>query len=263
MGEDYRIKLIEFYKQMNIYPAAFQCPHKSFCNQYAEQEMTEAKMSMVGSQYGKNYPRITVVSLDPPKGKDGDFCSPTEREIESVSNYYESLDFCKKPPKVHRAMTQIIVKDILKYFGFSGNPQSSVVEKSYSYRNIENVSAYFSQVNLAKCSMNKDDKGQANFRVHKKCAYSFLLRELEILRPQIIISQGKHANTILGNLYNFEGVEDLIPTTRIIRVGKIRSLWMPMVHPARHINDIRKNWSVYIEALQEWIAGNSKERVAF
>lgn len=256
MGEDYRSKLTDYYKQMNIYPDAFQCPHKSFCSQYAEQEMTEAKMSMVGGQYGKKYPRIAVVSLDPPKRRDGALNSPTERKTESVSEFDESQDYLINHPNVHWAMTQIIVKDILLFWGYPVDPKSAVVEKSYSYRNIENVTAYFSHVNVAKCSMNKKDRSQANVKVHKKCGFSFLIRELEILRPQIIVSQGKNANTILGNLLGFQGIEDSLPTSKIAHIGESRSLWLPMDHPARHINDIRKNWATYTDALKDWIAEN-------
>jgi len=256
-----RNRLNNYYRQMNIYPDAFQCPHKCFCNQFANQEMTEAKMSMVCSLYGKKYPRITVVSLDPPKGRDGAFKSPATRKTEFVSEFHESEDFLFSPPNIHWAMTQIIVKDILIFWGYPVNSHSAVVDQSYSGRIIENVSAYFSHVNVAKCSMNKNDKGQANFQVHKKCGYSFLLKELEILMPQIIVSQGKNANKIMSNLLRMPGIEDSLPAAKIVHIGKSKTLWLPMDHPSHHTGEIRLRWLFYIDAIKKWIIENSADSI--
>src|SRR5262245_55550580 len=68
-----RMQLSEYYLRRGIHPGQFHCPHQAFCRSFAhQQQMTEAKMSMVGSAYGINYPKIVVVSLDPPGGQ-GDF----------------------------------------------------------------------------------------------------------------------------------------------------------------------------------------------
>lgn len=261
LEKDIRTGLNDYYRQMNIYPDTFHCPHKCFCEKFADQEMTEAKMSMVGSLYGKIYPRITVVSLDPPKGREGAFKSPATRKTEFISEFHESEDYFFSPPNIHWAMTQIIVKDILIFWGYPVNSLSAVVDQSYSGRKIENVSAYFSHVNVAKCSMNKNDKGQANFQVHKKCGYSFLLKELEILMPEVIVSQGKNANKIMSNLFKMPGVEDSLPAAKKVHIGRSQTLWLPMDHPSHHTGEIRLRWTFYVDAIKNWIFEKSANSI--
>jgi len=50
----------------------------------------------------------------------------------------------------------------------------------------------------------------------------FLLKELEILMPQIIVSQGKNANKIMSNLLRMPGNEDSLPAAKIVHIGKAR-----------------------------------------
>jgi len=201
MPEDIRVKLNDYYMQIGIHPEKFQCFHQSTCRKFANQgRMTETKMSMVGSLYDKKYPKITVVSLDPPEEKNGVFKTPKQRTTESVSQLHEAEDFYERRPGAHWAITQIIVKDLLVIWGFPSQPGSAVVTESYAGRQIENVSAYFAHVNVAKCSMNNPGRGQSNEYVHQKCSHAYLMGELAVLEPDILISQGADANRILGEL---------------------------------------------------------------
>jgi hypothetical protein len=261
MEKDFRGELNHYYTQMKIHPDTFNCDYQSCCRQYANQEMTEAKMLMVGSLYGKKYPRITVVSLDPPKGKDGVFKLPVNRSTEFVSEFHESEDFRVNRPNVHWAMTQIIVKDILILLGLQSSQNSAVVLESYSGRRIENVSSYFAHVNVAKCSMNNEENEQADFQVHQKCGYAYLLGELELLLPEILVSQGKRANAIMGHLLRMPGVEDDLPTAKMVHIGGGQVLWLPMDHPARHIAEIRQRWPFYVDAITKWVIEKSDDPI--
>ncbi|MCD4753462.1 MAG: hypothetical protein K8R40_10355 [Anaerolineaceae bacterium] len=255
MNQDIRKELTRFYKRCRIYPKDFKCPHQDLCQQYAyQQDMTEAKMSMVGSLYGKNYPKIVVVSLDPPKGKGDDFKRREQRTSESIAKHHEAEHYCKTHPNRHWAFTQILVKDILVVWGYQAQPNSAIVTESYEKRPIENVSKYFSHVNVAKCSMNKPDQRQARQKVHWKCSSSYLFEELEILQPDLLISQGVNANKNLGRLFGIKITNNKdLPKSEVVKLGQKQCLWLPMRHPSSNqLGTIRKEWTEYLNYINNW-----------
>lgn len=218
-----------FYSSHGIHPLDFHCPNQDFCRSFAhENGMIETKMSLVGSSYGMKYPRMVVVSLDPP-GQGEKFYTPERRTTEHITKLTELENYTITRPNPHWAMTQILVKDLLTLFGRKSMPGSAVVLESYSGRIIENVSQYFSHVNVAKCSMNNPGKRQADRRVHYKCSQAHLWDELNILQPDILISQGKITNEIMGNHLIGRPVEDnILPITYPINLNGEKVLWLPM-----------------------------------
>lgn len=247
-------QLTDYYLQKGIHPEDFHCKHQSFCRSYANQgRMTEAKMSMVGSQYGLEYPKIAVVSLDPPSGESGRFALAHQRTTSYIASSHEKDNFDIERPNPHWAMTHIIVRNMLTFFGFRGKPGAAVVEESYSGRSIENVAAYFAHVNVAKCSMNNPGQGQANKAVHDVCGKSYLMQELSILTPDFLITQGKQANSVIAMLFNnHKLLTDGLPNTFRLQFGNKPALWIPMRHPSRQIGAIRKEWHYYAQAIQNW-----------
>jgi hypothetical protein len=262
MTSKYQQLLNAYYKDNDIHPLYFNCPYKKdVCKSYAkDKKMTEAKMSMVGSRYGETYPKIVVVSLDPPSPEPDEktsphwrFKTPKQRTTEKVSSTHEKDDYQQYPPNVHWAMTQIIVKDILALCGYQAQPYAPKVPDSYDGHLIENVSQYFAHVNVAKCSMNKVGKLQANTTVHETCRNAYLLGELMILEPDILITQGESTNNILGiMLVGYKVLISDLPLTRTIMLGNKQVLWMPMRHPAHQLRQIREAWPVYLRAVKAW-----------
>ncbi len=260
MDKNYRALLDEFYYQQGIHPLSFKCKHQKYCRQYAQNgKMTETKMSMVGSKYGIQFPKIIVVSLDPPSGirSDGNprwhFNSPKKRTTEHVSSTHEKDNYNMDRPNPHWAMTQIVVKEILEMWGYKAQPNSAVVLESYSGRPIENVSAFFAHVNVAKCSMNNEGQRQANSFVHNTCSQSYLLKELTFLGPDMLITQGATTNKILGKMFiNKEVSVSELPMHKFLDVGSNKCLWLPMHHPTQQINKIRDAWSYYLKVLKHW-----------
>ena len=249
MSTEIRRTLTEYYRDEGIHPNHFTCKNQTICRRHAHQEfMTETKMSMVGSQYAGAYPRIVVVSLDPPGG--GREVPASKRVIAHLARTHEQHDYNRERPNVHWAMTQIIVSDILTLFGYRAQVGAAVVEESYAGRPIENVSAHFAHVNLAKCSMNNPRKKKAHEEVHRTCGESYVIGELAILQPEILITQGKSVNEILGKLLIDRPVElSEIPRKFEVKIAEMSALWCPMHHPARQLPLIRDSWPHYREKI--------------
>lgn len=259
MDKNYRALLDEFYYEQGIHPLSFKCKHQEYCRQYAQNgKMTETKMSMFGSKFGIKYPKIIVVSLDPPSGirTDGNprwqFNTPKKRTTDFVSLTHENDNYNLDRPNPHWAMTQIIVKEILTLWGYIANRNSAVVSESYSGRHIENVSAYFAHVNVAKCSMNNEGQRQANSFVHNICSQSYLLDELRLLEPEILIMQGATTNKILGKMFiGREITVSELPISEVLKFGSQNCLWVPMHHPTQQINKIRNAWPYYLNEFKQ------------
>ena len=246
-------QLTEYYLKQGIHPNEFRCQHQDFCKQFAYQgQMIEAKMSLVGSLFGVRYPKIVVVSLDPPDQGDK-FLLPERRTTEYIAKFTETENYTVNRPNPHWAMTQIIVCDILRYYGYPSKSGAAEVKESYSGRHIDNVTPYFAHVNVAKCSMRDPNKRQAAREVHNTCSQAYLAQELAILQPDILISQGKTTNDILGLLLIGKPVmkANLPVTYQINLVGK-PVLWMPMRHPTQQLANIRRDWVVYELAIKDW-----------
>jgi hypothetical protein len=264
MTSKYQKILNGFYQTKHIHPEDFHCLQQNTCRQYAYQgNMTETKMSMVGSLYGEKYPRIVVVSLDPPSGKNKEnelknkrweFIDPHQRTTEFVSSTHEKDDFSVDKVNTHWAMTQIIVKDILELWGYKAHPNAAVVLEEYGGRIKENVSAYFAHVNVAKCSMNNEGQRKGSVVVHQTCSKAYLQEELILLEPDILITQGADTNEILGRI--LVGREMLIsdlPKNQRITLGGNQILWLPMHHPARQLDKIRALWPTYLRDINLWV----------
>jgi hypothetical protein len=254
MNTEIRERLKEFYVQNGIHPQNFHCKNQKLCRPFAFQgKMTETKMSMVGSQYSLKYPKIVVVSLDPPSGQTGIFSQPHQRTTEYVSSAHEAENYTVDRKNPHWMMTQIIVKDLLSLWGYKAQTGSASVTESYSGRIIENVSSFFAHVNVAKCSMNHPDRAQADEEVHTACSRSYLKGELTILDPELLISQGAIANRFLGYMLTGHLVEEQdLPISKEARLRDHSVLWLPMHHPARQLAKIREEWPFYLGAVREW-----------
>ena len=242
-------QLSEYYAAQGIHPQDFRCVHQEFCRRYAYQGvMTPVKMSMVGSQYGVQYPRIVVVSLDPPNGGDS---TSDQRTTATISATHEADNYTTQRTNVHWAMTQIIVKDILALYGYQVQAGAAVVDEPYGGRPIENVCAYFAHVNAAKCSMNNPGKGQAAGQVHQRCSGSYLLGELTVLQPDILITQGSGANAAVGARFPAQVPKRCQPPDAYrVFIGDKEALWLLMPHPAyRGLTLIRQAWPFYFQQL--------------
>jgi hypothetical protein len=257
MRDEIYAQLEAFYRQSGIHPLDFRCPHQEFCRSKADPDagMTEAKMSMLGSQYGEKYPRIVVVSLDPPLGEESPFREPYQRTTTYLLDDHETSDYSKNRPNSHWKMTLITVRSILSLFGYEPKePNAAIVSESYAGRPIANTTPYFAHVNVAKCSMNYPNKKQAPKRVHQICGESYLKQELVILQPEILVSQGKNANEIVGQLLMGRSVKlDELPVVFELELRQKPFLWLPMHHPTYEgKSKVQDQWPFYEEKIQNW-----------
>lgn len=192
MCKNYGEILTDFYRENGILACDFNCKNQSKCMEAATpRTLSCGAGAHIGSKYG--YPfKIVVVSLDRGDGS-GDIGDRT-RTIENLS--YEGLN-------PHMKGTLQLLKAFLK-----------------NTEDVNNFFAHFAMTNSAKCCGADKSMASVPEELYKNCA-KFSRCEIELLEPDIIVTQGKRA------LFSLEGCQENVSAediARIIRHFEVKNL---------------------------------------
>ena len=215
--------LAAYYEANGILPTAFRCPSRSVCSA-GSPDFVEAKMSYVGPLYGKDrMPHLAFVSLDPGRGRS----DPRDRMAEVVRQRTLADDLDSLPKNRHWYRTHEMAHLLLCPF------RPSLV--------LDDTRLYFAHVNTGKCRHTQAHSRQTRTTLFRECR-RFVPGELGLLRPDIVVTQGKDAKEAvlkgLGGVQQHE--KRLEPATRnrygdyesgIIESGPWRAFWLQTHHP--------------------------------
>lgn len=173
---DYPAKLAEFYSKANIGGGnndAFACQFRESCHDGIDGSIWMGSDTHVGSEYGEPY-RIVVLSLD--RGEGSANLTDRRSEIEG--------DDGSNP---HMKGTMATLHAILN----PGERDNSVFRR-------------FAMVNAAKCTPKDASMNMAPAQFFEYCT-PHILKEMRILAPQIIVTQGAKAKASIGRHLNPHG----------------------------------------------------------
>ncbi len=210
-------KLDCYYRSQGIHPEEFRCKFRASCSAGCKRRFTEARASLVG----QNYAGLVIVSLDPGKG----FPRIEDRTFDQV----QAREFNSDPKKwrIHWRETHALVEALL------GRPSRGA----------------FAHVNAAKCTQNKPGNKQADPHLFENCR-GYLKKELAILEPRVIVTQGVKAHTA------FEPIANATPIDKFRSITADGAFWIRAYHPGARKSywDQKRNcW----EAWAEWIKGGA------
>ena len=193
-------KLNQYYEDVGIAPiadipvtpdnlddifTAFRCPNKVSCRNACQDAQGNVHFlarteGVTVSQYyrernykGHHIPRIVVVSLSAPKP---DFSSTESKESTK-----------RKPLNPHWRGTTTTVRSLLRAFieldraGDAGDQSTNIIEQ------------LFVHVRTAKCCSDANNRRQEPAIVYQNCG-PYLRKELRILKPDVIVTQGNLAH---------------------------------------------------------------------
>jgi hypothetical protein len=239
-------QLTNYYQSKGISAIDFHCPHYRSCSQTSPKTFTTAKEAFVSSGYVKHdLPRIVFISLDSGSAEN----DPRLKTLESIRVWEEEQEnVLALPRNKHWYRTHELAHTILSNF----KPDLQIDESRH----------YFAHVNSAKCCMNNPQRAQANQILFDNCR-EFIPGELEILDPDIIITQGKWARLALDRAFPEITASDIIPETipemKVILINDHPVIWIETFHP-RHtsfhtVN--RANYSQYVDAIKRFFNLNN------
>jgi hypothetical protein len=129
---------------------------------------------------------------------------------------------------------------------------------------VEATSPHFAHVNSAKCCMNNPQRRQAANRLFENCR-GFIPAEIEILRPDIIVTQGRQGRLVMEA--GFRPVRALGSSGcggHVLECGGRQVLWLHTHHPSsygRFWEQKRSCWASYAALVGAFI-GNATETEA-
>jgi len=188
------LQLRQYYRAQGILPQDFHCKHYQNClGDYSK--FTKAKATFIGTEYEKGtLPRLLVISLDPGNSQ----WLKSKRTIRSVRRISQGVDVLSLPKNRHWYRTHELAWILLH----------KIFENTYGKEiNIEKITPYFAHLNTCKCCVNNPSHKQANARLFKNCK-EYVPGEIEILNPDIIVTQGRLARK------SFEDAFEVVKATK-------------------------------------------------
>ncbi len=260
MAETMFQRLFHYYQDKGILSTSFTCPHKKECSA-GSPKFTGPKSAFVSTGYenkSSNLPRLLFLSLD-----SGDGDKDDRKRLPGALRQQEEIerDVLALPKHKHWYRTHELAWYIFKRF----DPNMRV----------EDAKKYFAHANSAKCCMNKPGRKKADRILFKNCR-EYLEDELEILCPDIIVTQGSEAKRAVASFY--EPLKCIDEYASIIRMNSRKVFWLHTYHPSsyggfyrqRDCDKIRNlalgwdrdfalGWDNYSRMIHEFIeAGNKK-----
>ena len=223
--------LTTYYRLNGISALDFSCPHFSSCSQKFPSTFTTDKESFVSSKYVTHeLPRIVFISLDSGSAE----TDPTLKTLESVRRWEEEGEnVLGLHRNKHWYRTHELAFTLLRNF----TDDLKLGEAKH----------YFAHINSAKCCENKPGREQASQLLFDNCR-EFIPGELEILDPDIIVTQGKWGKFAIDRVFPQLVSPDYLPESlsevKIISLNDHPVIWIETFHP-RYNGFHTKNRSHY------------------
>jgi hypothetical protein len=240
-------QLKDYYGQHHIGAVGFLCTHRSQCS-CGYPKFVEATEPLIGTEYGIGIPRLVVLSLDP-GGADQD---PNQRIIERRNNWKAGgWRPTGREKSQHWYRTLETVHTILSH-----------IDKSIACIVAEDVIPYFAHVNSGRCCQNKDKHASADALLFDNCR-GFIPQEIEILSPDVLITQGDYAKRAIDEGIN-EGKFRVLQTCELVsslgtrtHYSKVNienhdALWLHTYHPNQKRGLFQKQRKEFILPIDQY-----------
>jgi hypothetical protein len=236
----------EYYRRNHIEPATYRefgCPDKKLCRVGCDR-LTTGKEPLIGSKYERRLkPRLLIISAEPAEGArriadrhvarrpgwervEADMMNGRTGELHPRSHWYKT------------AQLGIWIFEVI-----TTQKLSRWVWKKNHKREFKSWASYWAHTNSGKCSQNRDGHQQASPQLFKNCR-KYLGREIRILDPDIIVTQGKPARTAVEAAIRWKEIEaegnklsSRNGSCNVLRLADHPVLWIAMPHPNSH-NDL-------------------------
>ncbi|MDF9831336.1 hypothetical protein [Parabacteroides sp. PF5-6] len=217
--EKFVAELAAFYESNGIIPyGEFSCKNQEKCGITLEKH-APGMQCHVGSHYGENCPKVLVVALD--CGGGAQTIAARTETIEDVVNH---------PINLHMKGT---LQTISTFLGM----------------NAADSLKHYAMTNACKCSW-KDSTNQLHYSFYQNCS-ALKLKEIEVLKPDIIFFQGKNALIDVA-FSEVEGVPThLMPYIKYANINGQQYLSVLCIHPSARFAHTQKRIEFYDRVIVE------------
>jgi hypothetical protein len=236
--------LKDYYRRMGISADGFLCPFFTICSRYNPASFTTAKESFVSSGYENHtLPRILFLSLDSGSASH----DPADKTLESVRRQEEvECQVSELPRNKHWFRTHELAFTLLRNF----SPGLA----------LEDAKHYFAHANSAKCCQNNPQRGQANSVLFDNCRV-FIPGEVEILAPDVLITQGEFAHRAIDGAFPqremagaFPDGQEIPEEISLLSIDGKPVIWIRTYHPRNPNSKMnRDNYQSYEKIVFEFV----------
>jgi hypothetical protein len=240
-------ELKAYYSEIGILSTNFHCPYSDQCGS-GSNGLIKGKSAFVGTEYERHsIPRTLFVSLDP--GSDDSFETPQKRTPEGVREVEEHQNWQSFNPLLHWYATHKLAYLIAR------ESDASIV--------LQDSTLFFAHTNSAKCCYVKKDHDMSGDVLYRNCR-NFLRKEIDILDPDIIISQGQKAldavassSSEISKQVKYQPVVSIHDRIHVIIVNNHPVLWIQSIYPSWRNDRTRKQekdlYPFYLDAVKEFL----------
>jgi len=250
-------KLNKYYLDNKISPLNFNCKYFSSCVSKAQniQKFTKGHGIWVGTEYEKgNVSKLLFLSLDSGSAEQ----DPNKRTMEAARKWNSNWLPGKGDKPKHWYRTQQFAWQVFNELNRAFNTTLDIgnVDGDYDFdplTEIHKIKPYYAAANSAKCCMNNDHRSQADSILFENCR-GFILGELDILNPDIFVTQGEYARMVAEKMQikkslfkeNISGANPRKDDYHIVQMngGKV-IVWIHHYHPNNY-GFFKKNRDKYI-----------------
>ena len=236
-------ELQRFYDENKISPLNFNCKYYNSCISGAvnRKKFTRGHGIWVGKEYEKGeVPKLLFLSLDSGSAE----LDPNKRTMEAAREWNLKWLPGKGDKPRHWYRTQQFAWHMFNEFNntFSTTLDIGNVDENYDFKpliEIHKIKPYYAAANSAKCCMNNERRSQADSILFKNCS-EYILRELAILHPDILVTQGKYARMVAEKMQikkilhkeNISGASRREDDFHIVQINNDKIIvWIHHYHP--------------------------------
>lgn len=216
--------LSDYYHEKGISALNFNCKHHQNCKAGYEDRFTTSKEALIGPFFGDlNVPKLLFISLDPGYSTK----NPADRTLKQLSDNIND-DYAKWVKNLNKNSHWWRTHEIA----------FAILSKHEALKNLkqEETTKFFAHINSAKCCIDNEGGRKAPSKLFKNCK-EYLAGEVEIINPDIVVTQGEEAFDSIVN--SFSIIEEKnIPSQRscydkykVISVNNKKTLWIHTYHP--------------------------------
>jgi len=235
--------LQKYYEDNKISPLNFNCKHYNSCILKAEnkKKFTKGHGLWVGSEYMKgNIPKLLFLSLDSGSAE----LDPRKRTMEAAREWNLKWLPGKGEKGRHWYRTQQFAWHLFNEYSNALNFDLDIgkVNENYEFTpvtEIHKIKQFYAAANSAKCCMNNKRRSQADRILFENCR-EFILGELNILDPDILVTQGKYARIVAKKMRikeilhkeNISGASSKEDDFHIVQLNRSKTIvWIHHYHP--------------------------------
>lgn len=274
-------ELDDYYRRRGIHPQGFRCCCRDACASTTNR-FTEAKSAFVGTRYEDRSAGCCLLFLGLDPGEGEEWSEPEQRTPEAIQQKIESD---RPGDNQHWWGTLRFALRILSIFDDKLNKLYEDLESDYgdcrlSHKRFLNrkqtefqllVTPSFAHANAVRCSVNAKNKKQASPILYANCQ-KYLCEELEILRPDIIVTQGDDAKEGLRRC-----AQEIAPHAncksgcqpncsercKLVLLGGRKVLWICTYHPSQgaglFVKEGGPSWNCYAGAAKAFMNQTPRE----